>query len=54
MRVYIDSRAGDAKIQRELTATHMLLLQKLTALDIGYTQNLAEPTSSSCSSGRSG
>lgn len=42
VRVYIDSRAGDAKIQRELTATHMLLLQKLTALDIGYTQNLAE------------
>ncbi len=42
VRVYIDSRAGDAKIQRELTATHMLLLQKLTALDIGYTRNLAE------------
>lgn len=42
VRVYIDSRAGDAKVQRELTATHMLLLQKLTTLDIGYTQNLAQ------------
>jgi hypothetical protein len=42
VRVYIDSRAGDAQVQRDLTATHMLLLQKLTGLDIQDAQRLPE------------
>jgi Protein of unknown function (DUF2927) len=42
VRVYIDSRAGNADLQRDLTATHMLLLQKLTGLDIAYTKTLAD------------
>ena len=42
VRVYIDSRAGDTQVQRDLTATHMLLLQKLTGLDIQNTERLSD------------
>jgi len=42
VRVYIDSRAGNTQVQRDLTATHMLLLQKLTGLDISYTRTLPD------------
>lgn len=42
VRVYIDSRAGDLQVQRDLTATHILLLQKLTGLDIQTAERLPD------------